>query len=286
MHFSSPYSLARYFSPTTFLEHAERWLCAAEAEHNLILGLCDHLQRHPESGVSAYLATIEAGNNRVLAVAFMTPPRKAVLSRSVPPEVTELFALDLAQSDLPVPGVLGPFEAVAAFGERWTQLKDCAAHTLERMGIYELREVRHPPYSPGRLRPALPQELDLLTAWNFAFHLDVGLEEAVEACRAEVERLAAEGALYVWEHRGPVSMAAVSRHTPHGACLSLVYTPPELRGRGYATSSVADLSQKLLDSGRDMCCLFAQIDNPTPNDIYQRIGFRRVAEWEELVFSG
>jgi uncharacterized protein len=288
----SPFSLARYFSPETFLEHAGAALCAAEVEHNLILGICDRLQRDrlergdtfAEPQGAPYFATIETAGEGLIATAIMTPPHKVVLGRATPPEVTELFALDLAASDLPVPGVLGSFEAVAAFGERWTQVKDCAAHALERMGIYELREVAHPTYSPGELRLAEPADLELLAAWNFAFYFDVGMERDFESCRADVARLLADQALWVWDHRGPVSMAAVTRYTPHGAAVANVFTPSEMRGRGYATSAVATLSDQLLRAGRDFCCLFTQMSNPTSNAIYRRIGYRQVAEWEELFF--
>jgi len=70
--------------------------------------------------------------------------------------------------------------------------------------------------------------------------------------------------LYLWEHEGEiVSMAATTRATGRGIALNQVYTPKELRGRGYATSCVASLGQHLLDSGYEFCTLFADLKNPT-----------------------
>ena len=58
-----------------------------------------------------------------------------------------------------------------------------------------------------------------------------------------------------------------------------MYTPPELRGRGYATALTAELSQRLLDGrlfegGRRFCFLYTDLANPTSNAIYERIGYR------------
>ncbi len=69
-----------------------------------------------------------------------------------------------------------------------------------------------------------------------------------------------------------------------------MYTPPELRGRGYATALTAELSQRLLDGrlfegGRRFCFLYTDLANPTSNAIYERIGYRRVAESAEIVFG-
>jgi predicted GNAT family acetyltransferase len=82
-----------------------------------------------------------------------------------------------------------------------------------------------------------------------------------------------------------VSMAAASRPTPNGCSISLVYTPPERRRLGYASGCVAELSQRLLDSGKSFCTLFADLDNPTSNAIYQRMGFQPLADFREIRFA-
>jgi predicted GNAT family acetyltransferase len=60
--------------------------------------------------------------------------------------------------------------------------------------------------------------------------------------------------------------------------VNAVYTPPELRGQGYATATVAALSHLLLDRGYRFCCLYTDLANPTSNAIYQRIGYRPVTD--------
>jgi len=67
--------------------------------------------------------------------------------------------------------------------------------------------------------------------------------------------------------------------------VSLVYTPPERRNRGYASALVAALSQHLLDAGWQFCVLFTDLANPISNSIYQRIGYRPVSDFDEYDFD-
>jgi len=60
-----------------------------------------------------------------------------------------------------------------------------------------------------------------------------------------------------------------------------VYTPPEFRGRGYASALVAALSQAMLDAGYHFCTLFTDLANPTSNHIYQAIGYQPVCDTDE-----
>ena len=99
------------------------------------------------------------------------------------------------------------------------------------------------------------------------------------------------GGILLWEDGGePVSLAGWGGPTPNGIRVGPVYTPPELRGRGYATALTAELSQRLLDGrllegGRRFCFLYTDLANPTSNAIYERIGYRRVGESAEYRFG-
>jgi uncharacterized protein len=67
--------------------------------------------------------------------------------------------------------------------------------------------------------------------------------------------------------------------------ISLVYTPPPYRGRGYASNCVAALSQHLLDEGWKKCSLVTDLANPVSNSIYQKIGYRPVCDFTEYLFA-
>ncbi len=80
-------------------------------------------------------------------------------------------------------------------------------------------------------------------------------------------------------------MADLGRETAHGFSLSLVYTPRHLRNKGYATSCVAELTKRMLDSGKKFCCLYADLANPASNSIYQKIGYQPVCDVQDWVFE-
>src|SRR5438876_114270 len=80
---------------------------------------------------------------------------------------------------------------------------------------------------------------------------------------------------------GPVALTSVVGHTPHGARIGAVYTPPELRRRGYATALVADVSRRQLAEGKRFCFLFTDLANPISNSIYPKVGYRPVADFRE-----
>ena len=151
--------------------------------------------------------------------------------------------------------------------------------------IYACDQVVVRIYSPGRFRPAIEGEEGLLTHWAADFCREGGIQDEVADTIARIPNQIARRSLYVWETDQVVSMAAVQRETAHGIAISLVYTPPLLRKQGYATSCVATLTQRMLDTGKKFCCLYTDLTNPTSNAIYQKIGYEPVCDSEDLVFE-
>jgi predicted GNAT family acetyltransferase len=91
---------------------------------------------------------------------------------------------------------------------------------------------------------------------------------------------------YVWEDAGDVvALVGAGGETPHGIRIGPVYTPPELRGRGYASSLTAAASQDQLDRGRQFVFLFTDLANPTSNKIYQAIGYEAVCDVDQYRFG-
>jgi predicted GNAT family acetyltransferase len=65
-----------------------------------------------------------------------------------------------------------------------------------------------------------------------------------------------------------------------------VYTPPDYRGRGYASACTAALSQQMLYAGYQYCFLYTDLSNPTSNRIYQNIGYELVCDIDSYRFEG
>lgn len=270
-----------------FLRSAQADLERHEAANNLMLGIALRLAEGGAYGDSPpYLATVrdEAG---LAVAALMTPPHNLVVhsEREACGPVPELVLRDLLRRGYSIPGVLGRAPVARAFAEAWPAVSGRGGRPGMHQRVYELRQVVHPAYSPGHLRLACAADLNLLAAWIDTFHDEVFAGRQTVRAYEVAERMLQRQDLYLWDDGRPVSMANRTRPTRHGITVGLVYTPPELRGRGYATSCVAALSQRLLDEGRQFCTLFADLANPTSNAIYQRIGYRPICDFDEYVFS-
>ena len=153
--------------------------------------------------------------------------------------------------------------------------------------IYQLERVEPVAGVPGRLVRADDRHRSMVIDWLTGFDRDAGTTPPVAADeRADSFLHGPDRELYLWFDGGPVSMAATAGPTPNGLRISAVYTPPELRRRGYASACVAALSQRVLDSGRRYCFLFTDLANPTWNHIYQQIGYHGVCDVDLYTWQG
>jgi len=92
------------------------------------------------------------------------------------------------------------------------------------------------------------------------------------------------GNIYLWDNAGPKSMAEKSRPTRNGISINNVYTPPEYRNSGYATSCVAALCRECLTK-YSFCVLYTDLSNPVSNSIYKKIGFIEHSDSVQYTFS-
>jgi len=152
------------------------------------------------------------------------------------------------------------------------------------MRIYQLEKVLNVITNRGKLQNAEEKETDFLAKWLRKFHEEIHASEVLDL-RNLVENYVREKRLFVWEDEGYRAMAGYAGGTLNGVRVNMVYTPPEFRGKGYATSLVASLSQRLLSSGKKFCCLYTDLLNPTSNNIYQKMGYQQVCDWNVYRFK-
>jgi ribosomal protein S18 acetylase RimI-like enzyme len=94
-----------------------------------------------------------------------------------------------------------------------------------------------------------------------------------------VEEECRDGFTYLWRTReGLRFRASVSARTADAAQVSGVYTPPEWRGRGFATRGVGELCRRMFEQSR-YACLFVNDTNAPALAVYRRLGFQPIARW-------
>jgi uncharacterized protein len=282
--------VVRLDDAAAFLAQGEPLLLADEARHNLILGIAGNVRDGLYEDFRLWLVRDGA---EVAGAALRTVPYNLILGRPASPAA--LAALVEAVAGEELPGVVGAEPEVHEFAELWTRQTSVTARTNMRQGVYALERVAPLPAVPGSARVGTEEDRELAVRWWIAFAEEAHHEAGPTPERAgemiDFRLSSRTSGILLWEDRGqPVSIAGWGGPTPNGIRIGPVYTPPELRGRGYATALTAELSQRLLDGrlfegGRRFCFLFTDLANPTSNAIYERIGYRRVAESAEIAFG-
>lgn len=266
----------RFPTATSFLATAEPFLLQHEIESNVIFGIARAKAREPEqSGMPPYFAAVREGAE-MLVCAFRTIPQKLGITIARRPEALALLAADVADACNDVPMIFGPEPGIGEFAAMLAAATNRRSELGMRQRLHDLREVAPLERLPaGSLRAAREEELELMASWKASFLSEVHDEGDTQ--RMARESIAA-GRLFVWDDGAPRSMAAWTGGTPNGGRINFVYTPPELRGRGYATACVAALSRLMLERGSAYCCLYTDLANPISNAIYYRIGYRPVLD--------
>jgi predicted GNAT family acetyltransferase len=158
----------------------------------------------------------------------------------------------------------------------------------QRQRLYRLDTLTVPRPAPeGRARIAEEGDRELLVRWFAEFSRDIGASDGVRAEPWADARLA-YGGVTLWEAPDgtPVSMAGLTPQVAGQIRVAPVYTPAPLRGRGYAGAATAEVSRLARQRGADEVLLFTDLANPTSNGLYQRIGYRPVADFAVYDFQG
>ncbi|HLH58421.1 MAG TPA: GNAT family N-acetyltransferase [Streptosporangiaceae bacterium] len=225
-----------------------------------------------------------AGAAGAVAGAFVHTPPWPVVVGATPAVLAADAATVLAGAGREVAGVNGPLEAAAAFGAAWRRNAGASSNVHRHMRLYRLEELTPPDPSPaGAARTASAADRALLVEWQDAFRAEVN--DLVNSGTAGLDDRLGHGGFTLWETSGgAVSLAGTTRCIAGMVRVGPVYTPPGLRGRGYAGAVTAEASRAARDAGAREVVLFTDLDNPTSNALYQRIGYRPVSDWIVLAF--
>jgi predicted GNAT family acetyltransferase len=279
--------IKHYRDATEFLTQAGRHLAGDEARYGLVLGLARVVESNPHryGEVSPWFCSVGSGEE-INAAAMRTPPHQVILAyfSGDIEAISERLVKAVSHDFEVIPGVVGDKELADIFAERWCG--KCGTRIMNTMAqkVFRLDKVNDVPSAPGRLRTATMADKDLVVKWAHAFHIDTFGPDSREP-KADFTPALAGGAIFLWEDGRPVSMAAKMRPTDKGMSVGYVYTPPELRRRGYATSCVAELSRNILESGKEFCMLYTDLANPTSNSIYMKIGYKPVGDSVQHTFE-
>ena len=278
-----------FTDPARFEAEVGPFLEQDEARHNLPFGILSTLRDHPEIYPAFRLWMVEDGGD-VVGAALRTPPYNLVLARPRDDGAIEALVDHLASVGDEIPGVVAAEPEIDVFVDAWRARTGARDAFRLREGVFRLTSVEPLPPTPGITRVADERDRPLLEAWVEDFLREALPHEAVGPARrrtveARLGRGGDEGFWLLEDAGEAVSLVGFGGTTPHGVRIAPVFTPKELRGRGYATKLVSEVSANLLSRGRRFCFLYTDLANPTSNAIYRRIGYEHVCDAADVRFG-
>jgi len=258
--------------PERVLGEAAEFLASDPIRHNLILTLLRQRVALPEPG-RFWIVDMDG---EPAGVVFQSPLHFMATVTPMTAQAVVAAVDAIVEGGVWLPGVNGEAATSACFAGHWSERTKTAGRPDQGQRLYEVEHVTQARQATGRFRRAVAEDRDLLSIWLEAFSSEVG-GQPLQNPGQVVERRARNGELWVWDHEGPVALAALSDAVAGVARVGPVYTPPDRRGCGYASTLVAEVSQGALNDGH-RCVLYTDLANPVSNSIYRAIGYRAVAE--------
>jgi GNAT superfamily N-acetyltransferase len=235
-----------------------------------------------------YVAAFDGGD--IVAVAAHC--WNNVLLVQAPVAVAAVARAAVAQSRRPVAGLSGPADqVVAARSALGLDRRPAPKFGREELFALDVDDLIVPaPLAEGRwiCRHPSPEELDRLVDWRVDF-----AREALQfpdsptlrsECAQELRLVHERGSNWVLEDGGLVSYSAFNARLPDIVQIGGVWTPRELRGRGYGRAVVAGSLLEVRETGVRRAVLFAERENA--KRAYTGIGFQVVGEYGLVLFGG
>jgi predicted GNAT family acetyltransferase len=274
--------VASFENPAEFENASSVWLAREPRRNNLILSIVRRAVKLAENG-RGWLVSSDGGPELAL---FQTPQHPVSASDG------SIAAAQGAAWFLPadLPGIVGPSAVADVFSAKWCARTSQSAHLHWEMTFYTLDRVEPFVQPGGSLRPATVADLDVLRPLAIAAAKAMNLpavEQLPEEVEKRIRRNIAGNRQFLWTEGSTIrAIAGYAESLPDaGARIGLVYTAPELRGRGYGTAITGSLAQLLLNQGQAWVFLFADNANPVSNGIYRRLGFRPELVYRTWLFG-
>ncbi len=192
-----------------------------------------------------------------------------------------VLATHLRDAKVQLSGVIGREDVLKAFTE--SLMSPFSTHV--NLMLYRLEGSPEFGRALGGGRLATMDDLSLLVDWHAAFEQEVSMIKVPTPLEERVTRRIRDRQLTLWIDDGRVvSFAGANALPAASARVGPVYTPPKLRGRGYAQAVTAAASLQVQSDEPRTVFLNTDAINPASNKAYQRIGYRHIADHAHLLF--
>ena len=261
-----------YLDAIEFNEENIGYLLEKEEINNLIIG-CLHDSLKAIDIEKWVMGNVTIEDN--VELIFICPPDSKLLIYSPTnnddddDSLYKFIAEQFKSMEIKLLGVKAETKIANKFSEQYANFFNCNFNIFMSMKILVLTTLENIQILNLNYRKATIDDLDTFEYGNSA---EIGQNQ---------RKFIKEG-LYLLEDNGKVvSQAAIRRKMSMGG----VFTPEAYRGKGYSTTLIYLLSKKLLEEGARYCVLHTDASNYTSNHIYQKIGYRFIADMADITFE-
>lgn len=287
--------------PAAFLDATAAYLAADPVLNTVIASVTQRVAAADAQGRAPgehprWWVVVRDDTDTVVGVAMRTAPFQPhpLYVLSMPDEAARGIARELMARGEVVAGINGALPAAQVLADELARLGGGVVTVHEHLRLFELGELTDPPTPRGALRAATADDVDLALSWFLAFEAaaaeqagrDDGHGMLDGFTRDEMQTRIDAGVIWLWEdeHGERVHLTGATPPAYGVTRVGPVYTPTAQRGRGFASSAVAQVSRQHVAQGVRVC-LFTDQANPVSNHIYEAIGYRPVVDMVSLLLD-
>jgi ribosomal protein S18 acetylase RimI-like enzyme len=245
------------------------------------------LEDHGGPLEGTYAASFEDGKMTAVAAHYWNG---ILIAQGGGGAVESVAKVAVTQSGRVLSGLIGPLAAVErarrALGADGRRAKKGDPEILYGL---DLERLRMPALldAPGMIcRRPLVDEIELLVDWRVEYSAEALGEERTQGLRDQSRKGFAHLPGWVLLHDGrPVSYSAFNAKTHGVVQVGGVYTPPELRGRGYGRAVVAGSLRDARKEGNRRSILFTGRANVAAQRAYRALGYEPLADFALILFE-
>jgi len=186
-------------------------------------------------------------------------------------------ALARATTEQVYAGVTGPLETALWFGDAAVQLGLNFRPPL-MLDLFALGGRVPNALASGTARPAGLHDIEHVADWAADFFAEA-IPDQPPPPRQSIATGVLAGHYHYWsEGQEIAALGAMQRETTGVGVITLVYTPPAFRARGYGGAVVGAMANRALERGKSEICMYVDRGKMAPRICYEKVGFRPVEQ--------
>ena len=278
------YSVSHFDDIQKIPEEVKQYLDQHPAINFETIGILEQLSENPKAFDGILECIVASKARQIQVITCRIRPYNLLISHSLNSKSISSIVEYFQKSDVSLPGIYGPAEEVKQFTKIWKDLSGEDFKSSDEFLQYSLKTMKMSAQFIGDISIATKKQEKLLKGWTEESVREIipsSTDEFVKSCTKSFLKLLENDKVFILEEEGLlVSMATISGQTKTMQAINDVYTPPEYRGKGYATELCIFLCDYILDYCKNTPILWVKTTNYAAIHIYEKIGFEQVAKME------